>query len=451
MKCNRCSYLVNESGRRVLPWRIPLNANRFEMIRFNLPALVFSALALSVVLTGTAQEQADCDGYRYRYTGAFADVEVDYDVPYGENINVNFVPEDLVVDIYTPVDDTNEARPLVVMAHGGFFVAGSNDGVDVVPLCEDLARMGYVVASMSYRLGVDFFGDLPTEFVKAVWRGVHDSRAAVRYFRQSVDYGNPYAIDTNRIFLGGASAGGFIALHHAYVDEQSEIPAQIDVTDPGMGGGLEGLSGNTGYSSKVNAVFNIAGALQTADFLDAGDNEPLFSIHGTADGTVPYGEGDIVYLGIPIIDVDGSSVVHAKADELGVDNCFITVDGADHVPHVVDPSTYGLTLSSLAGKLGEWSCDNYVPICGEYDYTAATAVSEADWMAPSVFPNPASSTGRVFATFERDSEWSLVNALGQTLDRGRASAGSQVVWHGLTPGWYVVKTETGSTPLMVAH
>lgn len=108
------------------------------------------------------------------------------------------------MDVYTPEGDTQEARPLVVIAHGGFFLAGSNDGVEVVSLCEDLAQMGYVVASMSYRLGVNLLGDLSTEFIKAVWRGVHDSRAAVRFFRHSVDYGNPWAIDTNRIYLGGS-------------------------------------------------------------------------------------------------------------------------------------------------------------------------------------------------------------------------------------------------------
>lgn len=414
-------------------------------------SVLLSGFAALATVSLWAQETADCDEYRYRYVGAFEGFDVDYDLLYGENINVNFLPEDLVVDIYSPSGDTNEERPLIVIAHGGFFVAGSNDGVDVVSLCEDLARMGYVVGSISYRLGVNLFGDLSTEFVKAVWRGVHDSRAAVRYFRQSVDYGNPYAIDTNRIFLGGVSAGGFIALHHAYVDDQSEIPAQIDVTDAGMGGGLEGLSGTTGYSSQVHGVFNIAGALQTTDFMNVGFNEPVFSIHGTADETVPYGEGDIVYLGMPIIDVDGSSLVHAKADELELDNCLITVEGAGHVPHVWDPQNYDLTLSALAGKLGEWSCENYVPICGEYDYTAATEVSDSEWLAPAVFPNPASSSGRVFGTFQRDTPWSLVNAMGQVLHRGFASAGTQEVWHNLEPGWYVLKTEAGSTPIVVSR
>jgi len=92
-----------------------------------------------------------------------------------------------------------------------------------------------------------------------------------------------------------------------------------------------------------------------------------------------------------------------------------------------------------------------VPICGEYDYTAATDVDESAWQPPAVYPNPASSTGRVFATFERATEWSLVNALGQTLERGSASAGGQVVWESLAPGWYVVKTDVGTTPLVVAR
>ena len=54
----------------------------------------------------------------------------------------------------------------------GFFLAGSNDGTDVVPLYEDLARMGYVAASMSYRLGIDGVFDLETSLQESVLRGV---------------------------------------------------------------------------------------------------------------------------------------------------------------------------------------------------------------------------------------------------------------------------------------
>ena len=64
-----------------------------------------------LAVVGPVAAQDDCDGYRYRHTGAFDGVEVDYDVPYGENINVNFIPEELVLDIYTPSGDAEEARP----------------------------------------------------------------------------------------------------------------------------------------------------------------------------------------------------------------------------------------------------------------------------------------------------------------------------------------------------
>ena len=212
-------------------------------------------LAWMACATIVSHAQQECDGYRYRYTGAFETHSVTYDVQYGQNLSWNGVEEELVVDIYAPVGDVIAERPLVILAHGGFFLDGSNDGLDVVSLSEDLAQMGYVVASMSYRLGVDDLGILlgtavlQDEFVKAVWRGVHDSKAAVRFFRKSAEEGNPYGIDANRIYLGGVSAGAFIALHHAYVDDDSEIPTQIDITELGLEGGLEGLSGNPGYSS----------------------------------------------------------------------------------------------------------------------------------------------------------------------------------------------------------
>jgi hypothetical protein len=413
---------------------------------------IFSAaavFALLLNLPAAAWGQADCDGYRYRYKGAFDSFNVDYDLPYGENINWMLLSEELVADVYTPSEQSDELRPLVLMAHGGFFLGGSHDGLDVVSLCEDLAQMGYVTASFSYRLGIDNLFAFQTSFVEAVWRGVHDSRAAVRYFRKSVEMGNPYHIDPERIYLGGVSAGGFIAMHHAYVDDVSEIPTYIDESEPGLGGGLEGLSGNDGYSSDIDGVFNIAGALQTADFLLLGDNEPLVSIHGTADETVPFDEGEIVLTGIPIIDVDGSSVVHDMADMVGLENCLIPVEGAGHVPHIFDETYYDLTLSTVAGKLGEWACEGYVPVCGGYDYTAKTSVSDLSTMQPLLFPNPASAQGRVFASFEARSEWTLVNALGAVVERGVAQAGDQVAWSGLAPGWYALRSSAGSQALVV--
>ena len=162
---------------------------------------------------------AQCDGARYRYR-IFDEIQVESGVVYGSNVGSSGANVVLDMDVYQPSNDEVTDRPVVVVAHGGFFLAGSNDGVDVVPLCEDLARMGYVAASISYRLGVDNLFDLETSLQEAVLRGVHDAKAAVRFFRKThAEQGNPYGIDPNRIVLGGSSAGAFIALHAAYIDD----------------------------------------------------------------------------------------------------------------------------------------------------------------------------------------------------------------------------------------
>jgi para-nitrobenzyl esterase len=131
-----------------------------------------------------AQTGIGCDGARYRYR-IFEEFSVDYNILYGNNINANGSTASLDMDIYQPVGDVVTNRPVVVVAHGGFFIGGSNDGSDVVPLCQDLARMGYVAVSISYRLGISNFFDLESSLQEAVVRGVQDAKAAVRYLRKT--------------------------------------------------------------------------------------------------------------------------------------------------------------------------------------------------------------------------------------------------------------------------
>ena len=259
---------------------------------------LFFYIILSVIFSINlpAQTGVGCDGARYRYR-VFDNFSVDYDIPYGNNITASGSNISLVLDIYRPVGDVVTNRPVVIVAHGGFFLGGSNNGSDVVPLCEDLAKMGYVVASMSYRLGIDDFFNLATSLQEAAMRGVQDAKAAIRFFRKShATEGNPWGIDPERIVLGGSSAGGFIALHAAYVDDLSEIPSSVDFNANGLSGGIEGDSGSPGYSSETLSIFSISGAIGDADWISAG-NTPIVSTHGTNDGTVPFGTGYVPIIG----------------------------------------------------------------------------------------------------------------------------------------------------------
>jgi len=404
-----------------------------------LPALV--ALA-AMSASSSLFAQAECDGERYRYISAFDNVSVSEGHVYGSNIDAIGIETELDFDFYEAVGNGNTDRPLLIIAHGGFFLSGSNNGMDVVPLCEDFARMGYAVASISYRLGIDYANifDLENELIKAVWRAVHDGRAAVRYFRQSVEEeNNPWGIDSDRIFMGGISAGAFLALHHAYVDEESEVPISIDQTEPGMGGGLDGDSGNPGVSSDVAGIFNICGALKDTAWMETG-NVSIVSVHGTNDGTVPYGTGDVSLLGFPITEVDGSSILHEHAEEIGLTHCFATIDGAGHVPHVTDNDAYDVTLSTIAGALSSWICADYPDQCGEYDYTSDIRKQLAHTVR--MYPNPADN-GHVTLVH------SVVNGVWQA--RIRDGQGRVVATHsdfgpqatldlsGLPSGLYIVE------------
>lgn len=321
-----------------------------------------TCIGLCLVWTALAQ----CDGIRYRYR-IFDQVDVSQDVFYGANTGSSGTNVELDMDIYRPANDVEVNRPVVILAHGGFFLAGSNDGVDVVPLCEDLARMGYVAASISYRLGIDNLFDLETSFQEAVIRGVHDAKAAVRHFRRThAEDGNPWGIDPTRIVLGGSSAGAFIALHAAYIDDLSEVPDVIDLTQQGLGGGLEGFSGSPGYPSDVLSVVNISGAIGDANWIEAGD-VPVVSTHGTSDGTVPYGTGTISFAGLNVIDVDGSWPIHIRAEELEMDHRFVTFEGAGHVPHMTNETYYDLTRAAVTGFTSRQVCPTYPDIQEYYN------------------------------------------------------------------------------------
>lgn len=138
-----------------------------------------------------------------------------------------------------------------------------------------------------------------------------------------------YRIDTGKVVVGGFSAGAFTALHTAYVHSESEI---LDLGGTGLldhvsaQGGLEGSSGNAGYSSAVHGVFNIAGALGKASMLNAGE-PALFSVHGTEDEVVPIGEGDADGTGVV---TQGSVLIHQVADAENVPNLLKSISGGDH-------------------------------------------------------------------------------------------------------------------------
>lgn len=330
-----------------------------------------------------------CEDGRYR-DKIFPLVDVQTDIPYGQNFTYAGVDQELLLDVYKPSGDSENSRPVVIMAHGGYFLGGNKGDDSVAPICTDLAKMGYVTASISYRLGVPVVMPLDGPFMEAILRAVQDMRAAIRFFRKSVEEnGNPYGINPDEIYVGGVSAGGFIALHLAYLDE-GEIPANINTSNPGLGGGIEGNSGNAGYSSEVKAILSIAGAIGDKEWIEEG-NLPAFLAHGSEDTVVPFASDTLNLFGLfDIAEVDGSSSIAARLEDLDINHCFEIYWGQDHVPQQNLELYFDTTLSIVSNFLSHYVCPS-IPLDCEYRGLLASVDEEMQETDLIIYPNPSSS------------------------------------------------------------
>ncbi|MBL7923259.1 MAG: hypothetical protein JNL88_03585, partial [Bacteroidia bacterium] len=324
---------------------------------------------LTVLLTaGTIQVKAQ----RY-VTEIFPAAAKTSNVIYGNNITVlgalfggSAAPEDLLMDVYTPdgAPDPLTQRPLVIVLHTGSFLppvingqpTGSKTDSNIVAMCTQFAKRGYVAAAMTYRKGWNPQATGPTgqdirtgTLLQAVYRGILDAKACVRYFRANADTGgNDFGIDPNNIILGGVGTGGYIALAYATLDDPAEISLTkflANANDPTYGfvagqsyvnqallGDFEGYGGvpqlnnpnnSPGYPSNVQFVFNMGGAMGDTSWLEPGD-APMVAFHVVGDPFAPYGIGDVIVptTGDFVVEVGGSLEALRLANLAGNNNCF---------------------------------------------------------------------------------------------------------------------------------
>ena len=263
----------------------------------------------------------------------FSEVTVTPDIVYGNAPDLPFVflfewntnDIDLHMDIYEPEGDTMDDRPVIIFAHSGAFFIGSKNAQDMVELCKESARRGYVAISMEYRLGLNILSSYSGE--RAVYRGVQDGSAIIRYLREFHDQ---YNIDPEKIFLWGSSAGSFIGLHLAYL-EDSERPLSTygDQFDPDLGC-IDCEGNNFMHPNKPTAVISTWGAIADLDYIDSYENIPVALFHGTSDIVVPYDEGYPFTLNITLPYVYGSSKISERMNNLNIDNNLVLEDNEPH-------------------------------------------------------------------------------------------------------------------------
>ena len=298
----------------------------------------------------------ECEGGRYEEE-IFNNIYITSSVYYGSNSNDGIfgdVNEDLYLDVYEPVGDDLEERPLIIMMFGGSFIGGSRTSPDIVELCTRYAKMGYVAAAIDYRLTLDLIllANETTAY-KAAAKGIHDLKGAIRFFRMNDELYNDFKIDTDRIYAGGVSAGGISAVNAAYLNLESEVPSFIEdwMND---NGGLEGNSGNPGYDSNFHGIINLCGAVGQTEWIVENDI-PIVNLHGTTDDVVPYGDGLITLFGLNMA-VAGSGAIHDRMIELGNNSSLLTWEGVGHTPFVSSSSYMDETVEFSSQFIHDLVC-----------------------------------------------------------------------------------------------
>lgn len=343
-------------------------------------SIITIILAITLTSTAYAQNADGCDGSRY-VSSVFDEVTVTSDIKYGEG---NLFPteefQELFMDVYEPVGDEVENRPVVMLAFGGSFIEGTKTDIDW--LCETFAQRGYVAVSIDYRLysGALFPPPNATQMRNVVMRAVSDMKGAIRYLRQDAANGNTYGIDPDQIFVGGISAGSILACHVAVLDDEDDLPQEIiDILD--ANGGIEGNTNDiTDFSSEVAGLINYSGGLNDASWIDAND-PPFYSVHDENDNIVPFGTGFATVFGFPIIYMEGSNVLKQTADSLGLQNKIrVFENSVSHVGYFFNSNNTELVLNETAAFVHDLLCP---------DFAVATTETVSD-EALSVYPNPTS-------------------------------------------------------------
>lgn len=346
---------------------------------------ILSSLLLLICTLLLTEIQGQSCGDRYTRK-IFNGTQVTKHIYYGENHLSNGMLKRMHFDVYEPKGDTSRNRMVLVMMHGGAYWSGDKDHGQCRFLGEDLSKMGYVVISPQYRYEPTFLSLLDQEkMVKAVARGTQDAKAIVRYlFKDVMENGNTWGIDTSLIILGGASAGAFNALHAAYLDED-DVLTEDWARWIEEAGGVDGTTAAVGYPFKVAGVVNISGALAKASILD-NEHLPFVSVHDTQDPQVPFNTGK-PYNIATLPEVDGSNILHAKALELGIENPFYVIPGKGHTSYEefgfrIQPM-YDSTVFYIKEFMSKIYCQKYLTTGIQQHKTLSTL---------SIFPNPGKGT-----------------------------------------------------------
>ena len=289
-----------------------------------------------------------------RYKDELFDIVKHGDIQYGSNYDSKNQLTNLLMDVYEPQGDTATLRPIIFFVHGGSFIGGDRGDQQINKTAEFFAKKGYVTANIEYRVQqttvinpiIDFADVYAWHY--AIVRATHDLKAAIRYIKKDVATNNNYyKVDTNTIFIYGSSAGAITALHTVFLDDSSEMNTFFKSAFRDMGG-LDGNSGNPGYTMKgVKAVVSCSGALADLNYINNNKDIQYLAFHNNPDLTVPFDAGCFVTVACWLGQFYGANKIYPRIKSNGTYAEFYPVN---QLGHPVDRSSETATLTMIRDK-----------------------------------------------------------------------------------------------------
>ncbi|MBV5315961.1 MAG: alpha/beta hydrolase [Prolixibacteraceae bacterium] len=267
---------------------------------------------------------------------------------------------DLKLDIYYPKTDTFKSRPLVMLIHGGAFYIGSKESAAEASLANSLAKRGYLVASIDYRLG---FKLSPSDVELSAYRAIQDAHAALRYLAHNA---KGLGIDPNQVYVGGTSAGGVASLNVAFMDNDERPKRILEAEEDGLIGKIEASGNKYTEGFEIKAVANMWGAVADLNIIDKEEKTSVLSIHGTADGIVPYEydhpfQNSLMVNRLLMDKMYGSKPIHERLQILGNRNRLISLNGMGHEPELDDYKTLNQWMDTITYQVTKFFYEETAP------------------------------------------------------------------------------------------
>jgi acetyl esterase/lipase len=235
------------------------------------------------------------------------------------------------MNVLVPKGSTGKT-PFILFMHGGAWVSGDKNDVAIVQLA--LGGAGIASASINYRYASDsvHYPEL-----------MSDVNSAVDYI---VAHGKDWNVNTNKMSIGGISAGAHMALLYAYhYDTGNHINSVISMAGPTDLTNVDFLNGATllklidGANKMVGAKYEfgkpVPSQFKAASPIQYVKNIPTLIIHGTGDIVVPYAQAELL-----------SDTLKQKS----YTHDLMTIDGANHDLGLGNQAT----AKKIADRVVEW-------------------------------------------------------------------------------------------------